>query len=177
LRSALDIEKLGSYHAFRCLSELDIPGRPTRRQGRCNGVWMTALSAIRGLLKPHMRLPDRSEPELKRLGNSGFKSRRTHYCIVRADLPRGVLAAQLVHAAGESSPGNLPSTTFAVVLAADDEAQLERIERELCSRGIDHRAVREPDSPWEGALMAIGIQPVSDRSTLKPVTGGLPLLR
>lgn len=82
-----------------------------------------------------------------------------------------------MHAAGESSPGDLPSTTFAVVLAASDEAQLEQIEQDLRGRRIEHRAIREPDSPWDGALMAIGIQPVLDRSLLKPVTGGLSLLR
>lgn len=133
--------------------------------------------AIRGLLKPHTRLPVRTEPGSNQLRKSGFESRRTHYCIVRADLPRGVLAAQLVHAAGESSPGDLAPTTFAVVLAAKDEAQLEKIEQDLRGRGIDHNAIREPDSPWDGALMAIGIHPVTDRSILKPVTGGLPLLR
>ncbi len=160
----------------RCSTELDSLGRPTQSQGH-NGAWRTARAAIRGLLKLHARLPDWSEPELKQLGKSGFEPRRTHYCIVRADLPRGTLAAQLVHAAGESSPGDLTHTTFAVVLSAKDESHLERIEQGLRSKNIPHSAIREPDLPWKGALMAIGICPVWDRSILKSITGELSLLR
>src|SRR6185436_16675151 len=93
----------------------------------------------------------------------GPKTRfQTHYCIVRADLPRGVLAAQLIHAAGESSPGGLPEGTRAVALAAQGELHLASIERHLRQLGIDHRAIREPDPPWDGALMAIGLAPVHD---------------
>lgn len=135
------------------------------------------MKAIRGLWRSHTRLPDWSETGSNQPGNSGFESRRTHYCIVRADLPKGVLAAQLVHAAGESSPGDLSETTFAVVLAASDRAHLENIEKALCSREIPHKSIREPDSPWNGALMAIGICPIEDRSIVQPVTGRLPLLR
>lgn len=100
----------------------------------------------------------------------------THYCIVRADLPRGVLAAQLIHAAGESSPGGLPKGTRAVALAACDELDLVRIERRLQQLGIDHRAIREPDPPWDSALMAIGLVPVHDRTTLRRALRRLPLL-
>ncbi|MEM9462699.1 MAG: hypothetical protein AAGF11_51600 [Myxococcota bacterium] len=100
----------------------------------------------------------------------------THYCIVRADLPRGVLAAQLIHAAGESSPGSLPSGTRAVALAARDEAHLRSIEQCLVRLGIEHRAIREPDPPWCGALMAIGLMPVSDRTKVRKATRRLPLL-
>jgi hypothetical protein len=100
----------------------------------------------------------------------------THYCIVRADLPRGVLAAQLIHAAGESSPGGLPKGTRAVALAARGELHLARIERRLQQLGIDHRAIREPDPPWNGALMAIGLTPVADRTTLRRALRRLSLL-
>jgi hypothetical protein len=100
----------------------------------------------------------------------------THYCIVRADLPRGVLAAQLIHAAGESSPGGLPEGTRAVALAACGELHLASIERRLQELGIDHRAIREPDPPWDGALMAIGLTPVHDRTTLRRALRRLPLL-
>lgn len=100
----------------------------------------------------------------------------THYCIVRADLPRGVLAAQLIHAAGESSPGGLPKGTRAVALGARCELDLVRIERRLQQLGIDHRAIREPDPPWDGALMAIGLVPVLDRTTLRRALRRLPLL-
>lgn len=82
-----------------------------------------------------------------------------HICIVRADLPRGVLAAQLVHAAGESSPGALPRGTHAVALAARDEAHLEALAQRLTFEGLPHHQIREPDPPWCGALMAIGLPP------------------
>ena len=112
---------------------------------------------------------------------SGFDSRRaqslTHYCLIRQDLPRGVLAAQLIHAAGESASADLPSGTIAVALAARDEPHLVSLELELRRLGIPHRAIREPDPPWNGALMAIGIVPIRDRTRVREVTGSLPLLR
>ncbi|MCC6752082.1 MAG: hypothetical protein IT371_30805 [Deltaproteobacteria bacterium] len=101
---------------------------------------------------------------------------RTHYVVVRADLPQGFLAAQIVHAAGESSPGNLPNGTHAVVLAVPDEPALAVVERALAKAGVPHVAVREPDPPWDGALTAIGVRPVEDRRPVRRVLGRLPLL-
>lgn len=89
----------------------------------------------------------------------------------------GAQAAQLIHAAGESSPGDLPEGTFAVALAARNEAHLEFLEEKLQRLNIPHVAVREPDEPYNGALMAIGICPVENRKTLKKVTSSLPLLK
>jgi hypothetical protein len=51
------------------------------------------------------------------------------------------------------------------------------LEEKLRRLSIPHRAIREPDAPWNGALMAIGIEPVTDRNILKKVTSSLPLLR
>jgi peptidyl-tRNA hydrolase len=85
----------------------------------------------------------------------------THHCIVRADLPRGTMAAQLVHAAGESVREALPSGVFAVVLAVDDEAALLRVHARLHDLGVPHCLVREPDAPWCGAAMAIGVVPIA----------------
>lgn len=96
-----------------------------------------------------------------------------HYVIVRPDLPRGLLAAQVVHAAGESG-GNIQPGTFAVVLAAEP-LELVALERRLVDAGVAHAAVRETDAPWEGALMAIGVRP-GPRSVLKKHFSGLPLL-
>jgi peptidyl-tRNA hydrolase len=123
---------------------------------------------------PHWRGPGTKHP-----GSYGFEARQTrhHYVIARRDLPVGVLAAQIIHAAGESSPGNLPEGTIAVALGASSEKHLERIERKLRRSSIPHRAIREPDAPWNGALMAIGICPVEERAELKPVTNGLPLIK
>ncbi|MEZ4452415.1 MAG: peptidyl-tRNA hydrolase [Nannocystaceae bacterium] len=105
----------------------------------------------------------------------------THYCIVRADLPRGVLAAQLIHAAGHSAdlhagPGPLPAGTRAVALAADDEPHLATIVARARALGVAHVAIHEPDPPWSGALMAVGLAPVRDRSTVRRLTRGLRLL-
>jgi hypothetical protein len=96
-----------------------------------------------------------------------------HYCIIRADLPNGVQKAQLIHAAGESSPGKLPSGTFAVCLAAENEAHLLELEQALLNRGIPHNSIREPDAPYLGSIMAIGIVPC-DRRSVKSVTSKLP---
>jgi len=99
----------------------------------------------------------------------------THYVIVRSDLPFGFLAAQVVHAAGESSPGKLPEGTNAVVLQVPDEAALLALEQRLRRAGVAHVPIREPDAPWNGALTALGIVPVVDRAALKPMLSSLRL--
>lgn len=86
------------------------------------------------------------------------------------------MAAQLLHAAGESSPGNLPSSTFAVCLAAPDELALLKLEARLVAEGIPHTAIREPDAPWNNALMSIGFPP-QDRIHLKKYLSNFPLLK
>ena len=86
----------------------------------------------------------------------------------------GALAAQLVHAAGETGPTE--PGTHAIVLSARDQEHLLKIEQQLKNYKIRHHSVREPDPPWNGELMAIGLYPTSDRSTLKPVTKKLKLL-
>jgi peptidyl-tRNA hydrolase len=98
-----------------------------------------------------------------------------HYCIVRKDLPRGVIAAQLIHAAGESSPGDLPEGTIAVALEASPQ-KLHQLEERLTHDNIPHKAIREPDAPWNGELMAIGVHPDS-RDKLKKYFSQLPLVR
>ena len=100
----------------------------------------------------------------------------THYVVVRADLPPGFLAAQIVHAAGESSPGNIGPGTNAVVLAATRE-ELGALEQRLVESGIAHVAVREPDEPWGGALTAIGLVPVMSRASLHDHLSGFKLYR
>lgn len=96
---------------------------------------------------------------------------------MRADLPRGVQAASLVHAAGESSPGGLSEGTYAVVLAVPDEAALYSLACKLERAGVGHRLIVEPDAPWSGALMAIGLVPVVDRKEVRRWLSSLPLLR
>lgn len=94
--------------------------------------------------------------------------------IVRADLPIGFLAAQIVHAAGESSPGALPLDTNAVVLSVPGEPELVALEAQLRARGLDVHAVREPDAPWNGALTCLALPP-APRSVHRKHLSALPL--
>ena len=109
-------------------------------------------------------------------GSTPVQRAKTHYCIIRGDLPVGVFAAQLIHAAGESANGVEPGT-YAVALAARDESHLGFLEAKLRRLSIPHHSVREPDAPWFGALMAIGLEPVTDRALTKKVTKGLKLIK
>lgn len=86
----------------------------------------------------------------------------------------GILAASLVHAAGESSPGNLPEDTHAIVLAVPDEAALAREKERLEKAGVRFVAIREPD--LGDALMALGIAP-GRKEILRRFLSSLPLLR
>jgi peptidyl-tRNA hydrolase len=99
----------------------------------------------------------------------------THYIIVNPDLPRGILAAQVTHAAGESSPGSLPEGTNAVVLAAKP-LELQALEVRLKAAGVPHTAIREPDPPYNGELLAIGLVPAA-RSLVRSYVSSLPLLK
>jgi len=85
----------------------------------------------------------------------------THVCVVRADLPPGVAAAQLVHAAGHSVRAVLPAGVRAVVLSVVDESALRIVAARLCDLGLAHHVVCEPDHPFDGAAMAIGVVPVA----------------
>ncbi|HEX5060692.1 MAG TPA: hypothetical protein VFV99_15090 [Kofleriaceae bacterium] len=84
--------------------------------------------------------------------------------IVRDDVPTGVQLAQTVHAAGWSA--QLPESqgaeppTIAVALAASP-AELADLASALADAGVPHVRVHEPDEPWRGALMAIGVVPTS----------------
>lgn len=100
-----------------------------------------------------------------------------HYCIVRRDLPIGVIAAQLVHAAGESAQLiEVPPHTHAVVLSVPDEEHLLHYEKKLIRAGVQFSAIREPDAPWNGQLMTIGIRP-QPRKKIKKLLANLPLYK
>lgn len=100
----------------------------------------------------------------------------THYVIVRRDLPLGVLGAMLIHAAGESSPGDLGEATFAIALAVADEAALIRLFLRLSAQGVEITPVHEPDAPYNGQLMAIGVRPML-RSRVSRFLSDVPLLK
>lgn len=82
----------------------------------------------------------------------------------------------LVHAAGESSPGNLPSDTYAVVLAARDELHITLIGETLTRHGVRLVRIHEPEPPYDGALMAIGVEP-QPKEGVRRFVSQLPLLR
>jgi peptidyl-tRNA hydrolase len=94
---------------------------------------------------------------------------------VRPDLPRGLLAAQVTHAAGESSTGKLNPGTYAVVLQADAQGLLQ-LEQLLKDQSVPHRAIRESDEPYTGDLLAIGLCP-APRDQVSKYVSSLPLLR
>jgi len=95
---------------------------------------------------------------------------------VRSDLPRGIQAANIVHGAGESSPGNLPSGTHAVCLTVPSEEALHEVADRLGAAGIPFVSIIEVDAPYCDQLMAIGCVPAG-KEVLKRCLSALPLLR
>lgn len=98
-----------------------------------------------------------------------------HYILVRRDLPYGVQIAQTIHAAGETGPA--VKGTHAVALHVKDECQLIEFGRRLTEAGFEPYIVFEPDAPWNGAAMAIGLSPQIRTSKLRQVLGNLPLVK
>lgn len=97
--------------------------------------------------------------------------------IIRKDLPFGVALAQTTHAAGESAQNcKVPPNTHAVVLAVECEEALRMVERKLLQANIEISAIREPDAPYLGQLMAIGVKPQT-REKLRKLLANLPLYR
>lgn len=99
--------------------------------------------------------------------------------IIRDDVAPGVQLAQTIHAAGQSAQvaGALPASppTIAVALAASPEA-LAKLARALADADVRHVLVHEPDEPWCGALMAIGMVP-APRALVCRYVAHLPLVR
>ena len=94
--------------------------------------------------------------------------------IVRSDLPKGVLAAHIAHAASEAS-GHPP--TIVVALAVDGETELRRVAAALVERSLTHRLVVEDAGPFSGQATALGIVPTVDREAIRKVVSDLPLVR
>jgi hypothetical protein len=99
----------------------------------------------------------------------------THYVIVRRDLPHGLVVANTIHAAGESA--GVPSGTFAVALATADQAELEQVKERLRRLDVPFAAIVETSGPHAGELMAIGVEPIRDRSVLRKAVSSLPLVK
>lgn len=87
-----------------------------------------------------------------------------HYILVRADLPHGLQLAMVGHAS-ETEP---PSTTIRVLHASPEE--LLALESKLQAENFKFKAFREPDAPWNGQLMSIGISPQPMTKPLKKLT-------
>lgn len=103
-----------------------------------------------------------------------------HYLIIRRDLPFGVTLAQLAHAAAnsmadyivaktEDADGMFYGTIFpeykgmtVVVLGVRSLNRLRKAAYRLEAKGVKHTIVREPDQPWNGQMMAVGIWPHED---------------
>lgn len=82
-----------------------------------------------------------------------------HYCVVRTDIAVGLAGASLVHAAGESSPGDLHPGTYAVVLGAHDEQALTSIAELLERHQVPVTRIVESAGKYHDQLMAIGVKP------------------
>ena len=85
-------------------------------------------------------------------------------------------AAQLIHAAGRSSPGGLAEGTYAIALTTENETELCKLAAVLKLSGIRSELIVESDTPFEGQAMALGIAP-TDRKLLKPYLARFPLLK
>lgn len=83
----------------------------------------------------------------------------THYVIVRRDLPLGVLAAMVLHAAAESAGEDYGRCT-AVVLEAKNERHLFDILQELKEDKVALVTIFESGGLYDQQLMAIGCYPV-----------------
>ena len=94
--------------------------------------------------------------------------------VVRGDLPRGLQAANIVHAAGESGPAE--RGTHAVCLVAPNATVLAAVAERLEAAGVRCARIVESDPPYAGELMAIGCPP-GGREVVRRVLSSLPLLR
>lgn len=83
----------------------------------------------------------------------------------------------MVHAAGESVATPLPDGTIAVALYVPTENTLREIAAALGERSLTHKLIVETEGPHAGAAMAIGVQPTTDRESVRKVLSKLPLVR
>jgi hypothetical protein len=82
----------------------------------------------------------------------------------------------ITHAAGESSPGNIPEGTFAIVLGAKDETSLCTLREQLIAKHVPFSGITEDMNPYNGQLMSIGIIPML-RSVGRKLFSSYPLYR
>lgn len=102
--------------------------------------------------------------ECKRL-NPVTKDDFIHYILVRRDLPFGTTLAMVAHAAAESNYGNHYTVA---VLGVRNLSRLKKYETKLKQAEVGFVSVCEPDMPWDGQLMSIGLHP-GPRERLAPL--------
>lgn len=81
----------------------------------------------------------------------------------------------IVHAIGESVAKPHPTGLHAVVLAGEPQ-QLAELKERLQAAHVPHKPIFEPDPPFFGELLAIGITPAS-KEALRRHVSSLPLLK
>jgi hypothetical protein len=82
----------------------------------------------------------------------------------------------LIHAAGESSPGNVKDGTHAGALMVPGEAELLALAQRLEDAGLRPVRIVETDGAHSGQLMAIGLPP-GRKAVLRRHLSSLPLLK
>lgn len=102
-----------------------------------------------------------------------------HYILVRKDLPIPVQMVNVAHAAGESIiDAPIPPTTRAIVLHVENEEQLLLFSNLLKQKeGLHHVLIREPDAPYNGEAMALGLAPSQRRNFLRRLFYHLELVK
>lgn len=90
----------------------------------------------------------------------------------------GVAAVQAAHAAGESAfDGPVRGDTHVVALVADKSDDLEALAGRLAGAGLRYVLIREPDEPYNGAAVALGIEPTEDRDRVRPHVASFKVFR
>jgi hypothetical protein len=110
-------------------------------------------------------------------GKTAPDQQLVHHVIVRSDIPTGMQVANATHAAGESADPRPFPGTIAVALQARDEQHLRQVADSLSRAGIRHALVIEGDGSYTNQLMAIGVNPTTDRAAVRKVLSSLPLVK
>lgn len=101
-----------------------------------------------------------------------------HYILVRKDLPFAVQMVNVAHAAGESvTEAPIASTTRAVLLHVENEQQLLEYAQLMQEKQISHVLIREPEQPYNGAAMSLGLAPSTRRNAFRRLFYHLQLVK
>lgn len=73
----------------------------------------------------------------------------------------------IVHATGQSVMCPVEPGTCAVVLQVPNVLELLKISNKLRRNGIEHFLFEEPDPPWNGEAMSIGLPPMEKKLVYK----------